>query len=287
MLTEKKNIAVLFTCHNRKDKTLKSLRCLYNLQGIEIDFKIAIFLVDDGSIDGTGDAIKINFPMVNIIQGDGNLYWNRGMFLAWKTAVGTFDFDYYLWLNDDTYLENDALKILLLEKFDNAIVCGSTHSPENKKITYGGFRKNPDRLLMPNGEFQNCDYFNGNCVLISKKVFEVVGNLDTFFQHALGDFDYGLRAKKKGIALYVAPKFVGVCESHTEEPMWALSSVRLINRLKYLYSPLSGINPFEYFVFDNRHNGLFSAIKHFITIHLRVFFPFLNWKKISNYINKF
>jgi GT2 family glycosyltransferase len=278
-------IAVLLTCHNRKDKTLRSLQSLYDQQGLLIDFNLDVFLVDDGSIDGTADAIKINFPSVNIIFGDGNLYWNRGMILAWKTAVETYEYDYYLWLNDDTYLENDALKILLLEKFDNAIVCGSTNCSIYKQITYGGFIKNSEKLLIPNGEFQNCDYFNGNCILLPKKVFDIVGCLDPIFHHALGDYDYGLRAKKKSVILYVAPKFVGVCESHKEAPKWMLPSVSLVDRLRYLYSPLSGTNPFEYFIFDNRHNGLFSAIKHFITIHLRVFFPLLNWKKILNYNN--
>lgn len=268
-------IGVLLTCHNRKDKTLHCLQSLFEQQGLGIDFTFAVFLVDDGSTDGTADAIKIKFPSVNVIQGDGNLYWNRGMHLAWQTAASTADFDYYLWLNDDTFLENDAVKTLLIEKFDNAIVCGSTHSPENKKITYGGFRKNPDRLLMPNGEFQNCNYLNGNCVLISKKVFEMVGNLDPVFQHALGDFDYGLRAKKMGIVLYVAPKFVGVCESHTEAPLWMSPSVKIKERIKNLYSASSGCYPPEFFIYDKRHNGLLSACFHYFTIHLKVWFPYI------------
>jgi len=270
-------IAVLLTCHNRKEKTLDCLKSLFKQEGLKDKFTIDVFLVDDGSTDCTGETIKIKFPSVNVIQGDGKLYWNRGMHLAWKTAATTSDFDYYLWLNDDTFLERDAIKTLLIKNFDNGLVCGSTCSSINRQITYGGFKKKPDRLIEPNGEFQTCDYLNGNCVLISKKIFEIVGNLDPIFQHALGDFDYGLRAKKMGIALYVAPKFIGVCESHTEVPTWMSASVKIKERIKNLYSASSGCYPPEFFVYDKRHNGLMSACFHYFTIHLRVVAPFL-WK---------
>lgn len=270
-------IAVLLTCHNRKEKTLKCLQALFNQQGLNDDFFIKVFLVDDASTDGTAAAINIQFPEVNIIPGNGDLYWNRGMHLAWQTAVTTKEFDYYLWLNDDTFLCDNAIKILVLATFDNAIVCGTTQSIADKKITYGGFRKNPDRLLMPNGEFQECDYCNGNCVLISKAVFAVVGNLDPVFHHAVGDFDYSLRAKKLGVELYVAPAFIGICESHTELPKWRSPSVSLFKRVKSLYTASSGCYPPQFFVFDKRHNGLLIATVHFFSIHLRAIIPSL-WK---------
>jgi GT2 family glycosyltransferase len=272
-MSVQKNIAVLLTCHNRKDKTLQCLYDLFHQQGLGIDFFVDVFLVDDGSTDGTAEAIKLMFPSVNIIQGDGNLYWNRGMHLAWKTAAITSDFDYYLWLNDDTFLFKDAIETVLMTKFNYGIVCGATTSTKNDIITYGGFTKNKDRLIIPNGAYQSCDYLNGNCVLISKETFGLVGNLDPIFQHALGDFDYGLRAKKMGIALYVAPKFIGICDTHTEIPKWMSASVKIKDRIKNLYSASSGCYPPEFFVYDKRHNGLLSACFHYFTIHLMVMFP--------------
>ena len=55
-------IAVLLTCHNRREKTLS---CLKNLleQNLE-DIDLSVYLVDDGSSDGTSDAIKEHFPEV-------------------------------------------------------------------------------------------------------------------------------------------------------------------------------------------------------------------------------
>lgn len=199
------------------------------------------------------------------------------MHLAWKTAVESKDFDYYLWLNDDTFLFPNAFEVLLKEKFPNAIVCGTTKSYLTHKVTYGAFKTKIHKHLVPNGKYQLSDYCNGNCVLIPKAVFFKIGNLDPFFQHALGDFDYSMRARKNGIEIKLAPDFIGCCESHDSEPKWRSISLNISDRLKNLYHPLSGCHPVEYFYFDRRHNGLLLACLHFVTIHLRCFLPKL-WR---------
>lgn len=279
-MTSTRNLAVLLTCHNRKEQTLASLRSLYTCSVPE-NFSIDVFLVDDGSTDGTGIAIRNQYPKVNIIQGDGSLYWNRGMKLAWETAVKAKDYDFYLWLNDDTVLLYNALTLFLegLKTFgEKSIYIGATTSTASTEITYSGHRLN-ETFLKPNGTWQSCDYFNGNIVLIPRYVLETVGMNDSVFHHALGDFDYGLRARRKNIALYVAPELSGYCETHERLPKWCNTETSLRNRMVELYKPL-GNNPFEFFVFDKRHNGIFTAIKHFITIHLRAFSPSI-WSNLK------
>jgi GT2 family glycosyltransferase len=267
------NIAVLITCHNRKEKTINCLKALFNQIGLGHEFLINVFLVDDACTDGTSEAIQYQFPEVNIIQGNGNLFWNRGMHLAWETAAANKDFDYYLWLNDDTFLYDNAILTLLQFKYPNSIVTGTTQSQINYNPTYGGYIIMSMNVISPNENYQQCDYSNGNCVLVPNYVYEKVGNLDPIFHHALGDFDYSLRASKMGIEIYVAPHFIGFCENHENIPKWRSNSLNFINRLKNLYTPLSGCQPPEYFIFDNRHNGLFNACIHFISIHLRCIYP--------------
>jgi GT2 family glycosyltransferase len=268
-----KSIAILLTVHNRRDKTLNCLENLFAQKAV-VGYQWEVYITDDGSSDGTAEAIRFQFPDVTIIQGDGNLYWNRGMKLAWETATKTKEYDFYFWLNDDTLLFDKALTILI-EGFNTfgkkSIYVGATRSATNPTITYSGHRLQ-ETFLKPNGEWQSCDYFNGNIVFIPRAVFELMGMNDPVFQHALGDFDYGLRAKKKKIALYVAPAVLGYCETHEKLPKWCNTEIRFRNRIVELYKPL-GNNPFEFFVFDHRHNGFLKAIKHFITIHLRAFSP--------------
>ena len=138
------SVAVLITCFNRKSKTIKCLEKLYS-QDIGDEYTLKVFLVDDASTDGTGEAIKTNFPQVNLIHGDGSLFWNRGMSLAWSTA-GYQGFDYYLWLNDDVELFDNALPKLLgiYEAASIAkpfILIGSTCDPVSGQVTYGGAKR--------------------------------------------------------------------------------------------------------------------------------------------------
>jgi GT2 family glycosyltransferase len=272
-------IAILITCHNRKEKTLSCLTALFNCV-IPDEYKLDVFLVDDGSTDGTSNAVKEKFPQVNIIQGNGNLYWNRGMHLAWTIAAKTNDYNYYLWLNDDTCLYPNAIEELIMSsesENNRKIICGTTCAVNNRqKITYGG-RSFKRGLIIPNGEKQICDYFNGNIVLIPEHVYKTAGMNDPLFHHALGDFDYGLRASNSGITSIVSPSILGECEEHKTLAAWCNPQTPVLKRLKLLYTPL-GNNPVEFFKYENRHNGIIKACFHFLTNHLRALMPFL-WKK--------
>ena len=100
-------IAVLMACHNRVETTLCCLERLFTNIVADLD----VWLVDDGSSDGTGARVKERFPSVNVIRGTGSLYWARGMRLAWERAVESHEhYDYFLWLNDDVVLRSDGIE---------------------------------------------------------------------------------------------------------------------------------------------------------------------------------
>lgn len=268
-------IAVLLTCHNRKEKTLACLRSLFECYLPE-NHQLEVFMVDDGSTDGTGEAVKIKYPQVKVIKGDGNLYWTRGMNLAWQTATETFNHDFYLWLNDDVILYDKSICILL-EDFQNCpnkktIIVGACQS-FTKKVTYSGYIDlKREIILEPRGEPQKCNYFNGNVVLIPSPAFNDVGFLDTIFHHGQGDFDYGLRARMMGINSFVSSFYVGICEVHDELPKWCNPNYPLSIRWKSFRSPLGG-RPKLTFIFQRRHLGIALAAFHYFTIYLRLIFP--------------
>lgn len=273
-------IAVLIACHNRKEKTIQCLTHLFEQRGLNEDFKFEVFLVDDGSTDGTGESVKIHFPEVTIIQGDGTLFWNRGMFKAWERAAKTKDYDFYVWLNDDVFLYENAFQLLFTsseKSNDQAIICGATCESLSGKVSYSGRLKSASKPIIPNGNFQECEIVNGNFLLVPQAVYSTIGNLDWKFRHAIGDFDYGLRAQKAGFKCYVTPFFVGICESNPSLPKWCLTTTPIIKRFQLLYSPLGNAVPIPFFIYEKRHFGLFTAIKHFSTIHIRALIPQL-WK---------
>jgi GT2 family glycosyltransferase len=273
-----KTIAVLLTVHNRKEKTLECLANLFSQQAVE-GYQWNVFMTNDGCTDGTPESVKALYPNVNIVQGDGNLFWNRGMYKAWQAAAEAKDYDFYLWLNDDTQLNTNALAILLetSQKFeDNTIVVGSTSAVNNPAcITYGG-RNKQGKLLHPTDTPQACDYFNGNIVLFPRYVYKKVGMNDPVFHHALGDFDYGLRAAKLGVGMYVTSGILGECDAHESLATWCNPDKPFSKRWKAFRTPL-GQNPEEFFVFEKRHNGISKAVFHYVTNYLRVIMPIL-WK---------
>lgn len=216
------SLAVLLTCHNRKDVTLRCLHALSEQSRIGVD--VPVYLVDDGSTDGTADAVRASFPAAVIIQGDGSLFWCRGMELAWRRALED-GHDAYLWLNDDVILDPDALGRLLdtaqatpRASSGPAIVVGSLADPESGTVTYGGYRIasrwHPGRMtrVEPSPtEPVAIDTFNGNVVLVPAEVVSQVGIIDPAFSHATGDVDYGLRARAHGIDCVLAPGTFGTC----------------------------------------------------------------------------
>lgn len=217
-------VAALLTCFNRREDTLSCLQSLSQQLGNNDVFHLSIFLVDDGSSDGTSEQVAEQFPAVNLMQGDGQLFWTGGTRLAFDSAL-TEDFDYYLWVNDDTTLHVDALTRLInihqsLSDEQNAasIVIGSTLDPDTGKTTYGGVNSQyrwwplKYQLLEPSAQARECDTMNGNCVLIPREVTQRVGNLDPFFRHYLGDFDYGLRNRQAKGSVWIAPGHFGFCE---------------------------------------------------------------------------
>ena len=272
-------LSVLLTCHNRKEKTLECLTRLCSQQNQE-QYSIEVFLVDDGSTDGTGEAVKEKYPAVNVIYGDGSLFWNRGMLLAWEHAIKESSCDAVVWLNDDTMLNGDAMSIVLIcaQKHPGAIVVGSVADGEGV-ISYGGYQvKNV--LLKPEKEELPCCLFNGNVVLVPREVSDKIGLLDRKFSHALGDFEYGRRATRNGVQCYVTP-VIGQCNRNGDYVRWMDTKYSLVKRFKLLYSPL-GNNPIEAFYYM-KSESLPKACSLFLYLNLKAMFPhvFKNRSKLE------
>lgn len=205
-------------------------------------------------------------------------FWNRGMYTAWQEAAKK-DYDFYLWLNDDTFVYPNMLSTLLqaaLNKKNKAIIVGATQSASKQFATYGG-RLSDGKIPIPNGILTPIHHFNGNIVLIPRYVFQKLGNLDYFFTHSKGDFDYGLRANKAGIEMFQAGYFLGECEQHESLDKWCNPEVNFKQRWKILHHP-NGMPPKETFHLEKRHIGLYTAIFHYFTIYLRCIIPQL-WIK--------
>lgn len=275
-----KNIAIIITVFNRKEKTLNCLQEL-SKQIHQEDINKDTYITDGGSNDGTFEEVTEKFPEVDIEIKNG-VFWNRGMFTSWERAARKQRYDYYLWLNDDVTLYSDCIQTLLSaskEKEDKAIIVGATTDTNTKqKLTYGG-RIERKGIPPVNGELTKVDFFNGNIVLIPNSVFDVLGNLDYYYTHSKGDFDYGIRAKKAGIEVFQCGKALGECDEHPRIDKWCDPEVPFKDRWKMLYKP-NGMPPHETFHLE-KQTGFAKAIFHYFTVHLRCLFPQI-WTRRNN-----
>lgn len=258
--------AILLTTHNRKEITLG---CLDRLNAIKPDANI--YMVDDNSNDGTFEAVKEKYPKVHLIHGDGNLFWCRGMNLAWKTANKDFDYDYYIWLNDDLILFKNAFDELFecsALNHHQAIISGIVQGAKSQKAVYGGYDKYK-KIIGPNGEMNPITNLNGNFVVVPKHVFKILGFFDKIYHHDMGDVDYGLSAKENGIKVLTTRCFIGSTEESLKMKDLRIrkEGTNIYGRFKKLYSPL-GSNPIESFHFVRKHYGILRAVTDFTYVHL-------------------
>lgn len=269
-------IAFLLTCHNRKEQTVSSVKRVLAQRRPNVS-KLDIILVDDGSTDGTAEALASVAPSIVILKGDGSLFWNRGMHRAFAYAIA-HRYDFYIWLNDDTILYDDALVRmyeLTQQVPEKSILIGSLVDPDSGELTYGGLRrKNKLRKLKfstipPSDQLVECDTMNGNFVIIPSSVVAKTGNLDPAYTHAFGDFDYGLRAKAKGCKLWIAPGYYGTCAKNQVDGGWKDTKLSLRKRLQQLNS-VRGLPINEWKIFARKHAGFCWPI-YWLSPYVRFF----------------
>jgi GT2 family glycosyltransferase len=280
-------IAVLITCHNRKISTIKCLESLFNQKGLGKDFEIQVYLTDDGSTDGTYDEVNRVFPSVNLIKGNGNLFWTGGMQAAWNLAnQDGKEYNFILMLNDDTILFEDCIINLLANflaiKNGAAIIIGATKDPKDQRPTYGGsslinrYNLKTIRIIPNNISPQKCDLGNGNVMLISRAVYTRIGFLTNKFTHGIADYEYTLKARKAGITSYVASNYAGYCSNDHPRPWKNSKEATLKERIKFLYS-VKGLAYREYLSFIKSYFPFYLP-EVWVKLWLKTFFPIL-WEK--------
>ena len=276
-------IAVLLACHNRKDKTISALHALYQAyEEIKDKMELAVYLTDDGSRDGTSEAVGKKFSEVKILQGNGKLYWAGGMINSW-VAARKGNYDGYLLLNDDTNVFPNLFKRLIethhfcIGKYKKAgVYVGSTKDGITNELTYGGsiitnkFLATTKRLN-PDKEPQECELGNANVMLVHQNVMEEIGILSDKYIHGLADYDYTLKAKRNNIPVLITPEYLGICTNDHKNPYDTFASISIQERIDTLYNPL--ILDFKSQLVYNRRHFPFRLPFVFLAGWLKILFP--------------
>ncbi|MEV8147985.1 glycosyltransferase [Arthrobacter sp. NPDC080073] len=260
------NIAVLCAVYNRKETTIRGLTSLLKATA-ETPYSLEIFLLDDGSSDGTAEKVGELFPEVTIISGSGDLYWNRGMCKAFEASLASRDYDAYLLFNDDVEVLPQSTQTFFseyerLNAIRPTIVVGSTISRSSGETTYGAFVETSRIKALAFAsvgavdETTVCDTFNGNFVLVPGAFFRKVGGLDPKYHHGLGDIDLGLVARRHGVNSVLASDPIGYCEKGQQQDS-RLADADLFQRWRLIFGAPNGLGPYSHFVWKHRSRVLF------------------------------
>jgi hypothetical protein len=106
---------------------------------------------------------------------------------------------------------------------------------------------------------------NGNAVLVPTSV--ALGGLDAHYRHGIADFDYGLRATKAQIPVWLASGWVGTCAQNPVAGSFKDPSMPTLARARALLSQ-KGIPPREWLRLTYRHAGVGWPL-YFASPHLR------------------
>ena len=118
-MSSKYRLAILTSCYNRRDRSLKCINSLINAGNSVPDVDISFYVWDDGSTDGTSEALLAVSDSVRLYKGPGDYYWSKSMHEVMKKAVEN-DHDLYLMVNDDVTFYDGSLQTMI-ENYEEGI----------------------------------------------------------------------------------------------------------------------------------------------------------------------
>ena len=220
-----KRVEIVAPVHNRREITLLCLRSLARLNTEELN--IHIIIVDDGSTDRTGEAISREFSEVEVVPGDGNLWFTEGTNMGVRAAL-KYQPDYILMINDDAVFDADFLRYMVetAEKYPRSVV-GSLlllwDMPHKLfqvapiwNTWKGGWQHWEQQTIwtIPTKPWE-VDIIVGNCVLVPVEAIREQGLMNSKRYPNFGDAEYTPRLKRNNWRLLIDPRARVFCQPNT------------------------------------------------------------------------
>jgi GT2 family glycosyltransferase len=211
-------VAVLVLSHNKREATLRCLASVARLRYRPVE----IVVVDNGSSDGTPDAIEVAHPGVRMVRSAVNLGAAGGRNHGLRWIADRLAYDYVLFLDDDATVNEPAL---------DALVCALSADPGIGLATPKAYRTGSPGVLASAGglrvrlarasiadigagevdrgqydEPRDVDACAGFAFLARREVLESVGGFDEAYNpYGWEEVDLSLRVRRAGYRIRYAP----------------------------------------------------------------------------------
>jgi len=266
-------VNVLLPVHNRRDTTLAFVECLKK-QSYK---NFRLLLIDDGSKDGTAEAVRESLNDVIVIRGEGNWWWAGSLQQGyrWLKQNKVSGDDVVLIMNDDTAFEADFISIGLRVLADNpnALLTATGYNLKTGEAQdSGGYKLNWKTLgfaeTLENAEI-NCTSTRGLMTRVSD-FLAVKGFYPRLIPHYLSDLEFTMRAQKMGKKLIIHPDFrIGIdfeTTGHRE-----LGKESFAEYVKKVFSKRAAMNPVHWSNFILLHSEWRYKLSNLKRIWLAVY----------------
>lgn len=228
--------------HNRISVTRRVINCLQ--QQTFQDYKL--IAIDDGSSDGSGEFVKASLKDVVTIEGDGSLWWAGSLQSAYSYLKGsnyTKD-DLVLIINDDILFDKNFLQDALtyMKQFsNNTLLLAMALSSDGQRIIDTGTRINWFNFSFSQSNFEKeIDSLSTRGLFLYVDFFVRLGGFyPMVLPHYLSDYEFTIRAKRKGGVLVVSKR---IC-IRVNESTSGLHNIDEVASLKFLSKYFSKKNP--------------------------------------------
>lgn len=213
--------------------TLNLLKdCLNSIFQQTWDVSYDVWVVDNGSSDGSPDMVRREFPQVHLIENRTNMGFSRANNQAIRQSSGR----YILLLNSDTEVIGDALRAFVrfmddhpeagaagcqLLNPDGSLQFSCGRSLRLRSVLLGGVLANqifkklfPHRTFFAeyglceedHGRSQEVDLVMGACLILRRDILEKTGLFDENIFLYFEEIDLCYRIRKAGLKIFYTPQ---------------------------------------------------------------------------------
>jgi GT2 family glycosyltransferase len=233
---------VIVPVHNRRDVTERFVHSL----AAQTDRDFHVILVDDGSTDGTAEMVTATFPDATVIRGNGHWWWAGSLQQArrWLLQQPSTPGDVVLIANDDTTFGPEFLAAgrAALLRHPRSLLLAEPISAQTGESTGIGATVDWSKLsFKAAATVAESKVFPTRGLFLRLQDFLGLGGFHTvLLPHYLSDYEFTLRAARRGFALRADPSVrlvmdedtTGIRERDLTNPWAYLRSVLTIKATK-------------------------------------------------------